>query len=71
MTVSSPLHVYGNILIYLQTMGHYAARAIIAHRLKFSSYIIIRIAVPLAMYIPLSMSYGLVSVAYNLPFDGK
>ena len=54
-----------------QTMGHAAARSIIAPHLAFSSYIILRIVVPLLIYIPLSLSYALVSVAYDLPFDGR
>ena len=52
-------------------MAHSAARAIIAPRLKLMSYLALRIIVPLVVYLPLSMSYALVSVAYNLPFDGE
>ena len=52
-------------------MGHAAARSIIAPHLAFASYVTLRIVVPLLVYIPLSLSYSLVSVAYGLPFSGR
>ena len=55
----------------VQTLSHCAARAIIAPRLAFSSYLILRLTVPLLTYLPLAMSYSLVSLAFNLPFGGK
>lgn len=54
-----------------QTMAHAAARVIIAPRLRLSSYLCLRLAVPFIAYLPLSMSYTLVSVAFGLPFNGR
>lgn len=52
-------------------MAHAAARVIIAPRLRLSSYLCLRLAVPFIAYLPLSMSYTLVSVAFGLPFNGR
>ncbi|PSR81279.1 hypothetical protein PHLCEN_2v6439 [Hermanssonia centrifuga] len=52
-------------------MAHSAARAVIAPRLRFSSYLVLRILIPLIAYIPISMSYTLVNVAFSLPLGGK
>lgn len=52
-------------------MAHAAARALIAPRLRLSSYLCLRLAVPFIAYLPLSMSYTLVSLAFGLPFDGQ
>ena len=52
-------------------MAHSAARTVIAPRLKLFSYLFLRLAVPFIAYVPLSLSYTLVSVAFGLPFGGK
>ena len=52
-------------------MAHAAARAIIAPRLRLSSYLVLRVAVPFMTYLPLSLSYTLVNVAFDMPFDAK
>lgn len=52
-------------------MAHSAARTIIAPRLKLYDYLILRLVVPIMAYLPLSLSYTLVSLAFGLPFGGK
>ena len=52
-------------------MAHAAARLIVAPRLRLSSYLCLRLVVPFIAYLPLSMSYTLVSLAFGLPFDGR
>ena len=52
-------------------MAHAAARVIIAPRLRLSSYLALRLAVPFIAFLPLSMSYTLISVAFGLPFNGR
>ncbi|KAI0347315.1 hypothetical protein BDW22DRAFT_1322516 [Trametopsis cervina] len=65
----------GNIFLvifaFMMTMAHSAARTIIAPRLKLSDYLALRLIVPTLAYLPLSLSYTLVSVAFGLPFGGK
>ncbi|KAI0752228.1 hypothetical protein BC629DRAFT_1555353 [Irpex lacteus] len=58
----------GNIFL---TMAHSAARTIIAPRLKLYDYLILRLVVPIMAYLPLSLSYTLVSLAFGLPFGGS
>ncbi|EKM59708.1 uncharacterized protein PHACADRAFT_181681 [Phanerochaete carnosa HHB-10118-sp] len=64
-------NIFLTIFTFIMTMAHAAARAIIAPRLRLSSYFFLRLAVPFAAYLPLSFSYTLVSLAFGLPFDGK
>jgi hypothetical protein len=52
-------------------MAHSAARTIIAPRLKVWDYFAIRLIVPMLAYLPLSLSYTLVNLAFHLPFGGK
>ncbi|KAI0699407.1 hypothetical protein BC835DRAFT_1412597 [Cytidiella melzeri] len=65
----------GNIFLvifaFIMTMAHSAARTIIAPRLNLYDYLALRIMVPTIAYIPLSLNYTLVSVAFKLPFNGK
>ncbi|KAI0791207.1 hypothetical protein C8Q75DRAFT_864980 [Abortiporus biennis] len=65
----------GNIFLcifaFMLTMSNYNARAAIAPYLPFSSYLALRIVVPMVCYIPLSVSYSLVSLAFDLPFGTK
>jgi len=51
-------------------MAHASARNLIAPHLSLPSYIRVRLAAPLILYAPLSISYALVSVAFGLPFGG-
>ncbi|EIW77627.1 hypothetical protein CONPUDRAFT_128595, partial [Coniophora puteana RWD-64-598 SS2] len=53
------------------TMANATARAHIAPRLKFRSYTVLRLVVPTAAYVPLALTYSLVSLAFGLPFDAK
>ena len=52
-------------------MAHTHARSTISHHLTLPSYLTLRILVPLLIYLPLSLSYALISVAFNLPFDAR
>ena len=52
-------------------MAHTHARTLIASRLTLVSYCAARVVVPLLVYIPLSLSFTLISVAFGLPFGGK
>lgn len=53
-------------------MAHDAARAhFISPHLQLLPYILLRIAVPLLIYMPLSLSYTLVNLAFGLPLDGR
>ncbi|KAI0092825.1 hypothetical protein BDY19DRAFT_990504 [Irpex rosettiformis] len=65
----------GNIFLiifaFIMTMAHSAARTIIAPRLKFYHYLILRLVVPILAYLPLSLNYTLISLAFGLPFGGK
>ncbi len=54
----------------LQCMAHSTARSLVSPYLSFSSYLILRLCVPLLVYVPLSVNYALVSVAFKLPFGG-
>ena len=51
-------------------MAHDTARDYLAPHLTFFSYLGIRIATPLLIYLPLSVSVALVSLPFKLPFGG-
>ena len=55
----------------MQAMANAAARALIQRHLRFSHYLILRFAVPLVAYVPMSLTYTLVSLAFHLPFDTR
>ncbi|OCH87106.1 hypothetical protein OBBRIDRAFT_796525 [Obba rivulosa] len=65
----------GNIFLcifsFMITMAHSTARKLISPYLRTPSYLLIRIMTPLIAYVPLSMSYALVNLAFALPFDGR
>jgi len=52
-------------------MANATAHAPIAPRLKFRSYAVLRLVVPMAAYVPLALTYSLVSLAFGLPFNAK
>ena len=52
-------------------MAHSTARDIIKPHISFSSYLTVRVLTPLMAYVPLTMSYALVSVAFKLPFGSR
>ncbi|RDX39720.1 hypothetical protein OH76DRAFT_1490876 [Lentinus brumalis] len=65
----------GNIFLcifsFMITMANSTARALIEAHMRFLPYIALRIIVPLVAYFPLSMSYALVNVAFDLPLGTK
>ncbi|KZT34384.1 hypothetical protein SISSUDRAFT_1052885 [Sistotremastrum suecicum HHB10207 ss-3] len=63
--------IYLCIFGFIITMANDAARAHISPYLKLSSYLILRIAVPLLAYIPLSLSYAMINLPFHLPFGTK
>jgi hypothetical protein len=52
-------------------MANATARSLVQRHLRFSSYLTLRIVIPLAIYFPLSLSYALVNLAFNLPFGAR
>ena len=52
-------------------MANSTARAIVSPHMNFLPYIGLRIAVPLVVYFPLSMSFALINVAFKLPLGTK
>ncbi|THH26331.1 hypothetical protein EUX98_g7852 [Antrodiella citrinella] len=65
----------GNIFLvifgFFTVVANNHARTLIAPSLNLGSYLAMRVLVPLAMYIPLSLSFNLISLAFGLPFGGK
>jgi hypothetical protein len=52
-------------------MSGAGAREVIAPYLKTSSYIKLRIIVPILLYIPVSLIYAMISLPFKLPFGAK
>ncbi|KAF8320210.1 uncharacterized protein EI90DRAFT_3020557 [Cantharellus anzutake] len=73
--VASALTLVGSILVivfaFTITMAGYAARQAIEPYLKIKELLILRIAVPTLCYIPLSLAYSMVSLAFKVPFGAK
>ncbi|KAI0368207.1 hypothetical protein BV20DRAFT_948570 [Pilatotrama ljubarskyi] len=65
----------GNIFLcifaFMITMANSTARAIVSPHMSFLPYLALRIAVPLIAYLPLSMSYALINLAFKLPLGTK
>jgi len=59
------------IFSFLLTMANAAMRAILAPHLTIKSYVLLRIAAPLLAYIPLSLSFATVTLAFHVPWDTK
>lgn len=51
--------------------AHLAARQLVRRRLRFASYLTLRLAAPLVLYAPLAMGLCLVSLAFGLPFGAR
>lgn len=52
-------------------MANSTARSLVQQHLRLSSYLKLRIVIPLVIYFPLSLSYALVNLAFNLPFGAR
>ncbi|KAI8976311.1 hypothetical protein BD414DRAFT_467212 [Trametes punicea] len=65
----------GNIFLcifsFMMTMANSTARDIVSPHMAFLPYLALRIAVPLIVYLPLSASYALVNLAFDLPLGTK
>ncbi|KAL5480246.1 hypothetical protein ACEPAI_1516 [Sanghuangporus weigelae] len=62
--------IYICIFAFMIAMAHSTARSFISDYLTLPSYLILRIVTPLLIYLLLSLSYALISVAFKLPFNG-
>ncbi|KAG2126056.1 hypothetical protein DEU56DRAFT_983037 [Suillus clintonianus] len=63
--------IYQLIFTFIMVEANAAARAPIQGHLRLSSFLRLRLAVPLLIYVPMSLTYVLVSLAFGLPMDGK
>ncbi|GAB1526159.1 hypothetical protein RhiTH_009325 [Rhizoctonia solani] len=63
--------IYLCIFAFTLTMSNDAARGILGPFLRLRSYLILRIAVPLIVYFPLSFSFAMVSLPFRAPFGAK
>ncbi|KAI9069931.1 hypothetical protein FKP32DRAFT_1670972 [Trametes sanguinea] len=65
----------GNIFLcifaFMITMANSTARAIVSPHMAFLPYLALRLTVPLIAYFPLSMSYALINLAFDLPLGTK
>ncbi|CCO31528.1 Nitrosoguanidine resistance protein SNG1 OS=Saccharomyces cerevisiae (strain ATCC 204508 / S288c) GN=SNG1 PE=1 SV=1 [Rhizoctonia solani AG-1 IB] len=63
--------IYLCIFAFILTMSNDAARGILGPFLRLKSYLMLRLAVPLIVYIPLSFSFAMVSLPFHAPFGAK
>lgn len=54
-----------------QTMANSGLRPIIAPHLSLPHYILLRVFAPLIAYIPLSLSFAMISLPFHVPFHAK
>lgn len=54
-----------------QTMTNSGLRPIIARHLSLPHYILLRVFAPLIAYIPLSLSFAIISLPFHVPFHAK
>ncbi|KIJ68923.1 hypothetical protein HYDPIDRAFT_144365 [Hydnomerulius pinastri MD-312] len=59
------------IFAFIVAMANASARALIQKQLRLRSYLALRFAVPLLAYIPMSLTYALVSIAFQLPTNAR
>lgn len=73
--VVSALTEVGMILIvifsFILTMANSGLRPIIAPHLSLPHYILLRVFAPLIAYIPLSLSFAMISLPFHVPFHAK
>ncbi|KZP09237.1 hypothetical protein FIBSPDRAFT_839573 [Athelia psychrophila] len=63
--------IYMCIFTFMIAQAHLTARTLVRRHLRFRSYLALRIAAPLIIYFPLSLSLCLVSLAFDLPFGAR
>ncbi|KAG1744774.1 hypothetical protein EDB19DRAFT_1694172 [Suillus lakei] len=63
--------IYLLIFAFIMAEANASARALIQEHLQLSSYLRLRFAVPLLTYVPMSLTYVLVSLAFGLPMNAK
>lgn len=62
--------IYAMILAFNITMGNFGMRQGIQRRLKFTSFVAMRIFVPIAAYFVLSCMFSLINIPFKLGFGG-
>ncbi|KAF8310593.1 hypothetical protein DL93DRAFT_2157746 [Clavulina sp. PMI_390] len=63
--------IYLIIFTFTVTMGGYGARAPIEQFLTTSELLKLRLAAPMILYFPLSLSFAMISLPYKVPFGAK
>ncbi|TIA86348.1 hypothetical protein E3P99_03710 [Wallemia hederae] len=61
--------IYLTILSFIQTMAHSGARPLLEKHLKLSSYIGMRILVPLCLYVVISLLFTMLNLPWDVHFD--
>ncbi|KAF8606252.1 hypothetical protein BDV93DRAFT_364182 [Ceratobasidium sp. AG-I] len=73
--VATPMTVVGQIYLtvftFILTMATFQARRKFESKLTYTSLVSLRIAFPLVAYLPLSLSYALLSLPFHAPFGSK
>ena len=59
------------IFAFVVVMANDAARGVISPFLRFRSYAVVRIVIPLIAYIPLSLNYALIQLPFHVTFGQK
>ncbi|KAG2126055.1 hypothetical protein DEU56DRAFT_916205 [Suillus clintonianus] len=59
------------IFTFIMVEANASARALVQKHLRLSSYLLLRFAVPLLIYVPMSLTYVLVSMTFGLPINAK
>ncbi|EGO00742.1 hypothetical protein SERLA73DRAFT_178650 [Serpula lacrymans var. lacrymans S7.3] len=59
------------IFSFILTMANSALRPMLSPHLSLSSYVLLRVFTPLLAYIPLSLSFATISLAFRVPFNAK
>ncbi|EOR04816.1 Nitrosoguanidine resistance protein SNG1 [Wallemia ichthyophaga EXF-994] len=61
--------IYLTILAFIQTMAHSAVRPLLEKHLTLSSYIGMRILVPLCLYVVISLLFAMLNLPWDLHWD--
>ncbi|CAE7145292.1 unnamed protein product [Rhizoctonia solani] len=73
--VAWPMTIVGQIYLtlfaFIITMSSHRARRNLEPHLTYNSLVALRIAIPLAAYIPISTSYAMLGLFFRAPFDAK
>lgn len=74
-TVATAVLMVGQILEILfgftVTLANHRAFETISPKLRLRSHILVRLIVPILIYIPVSLSFATLSLPFNLPFGAR